>query len=96
MIRWRAAVADDVPAVVALPADDMLGQAREGTDLAPYQAAFAAMSTMSEMGVIQDFLRASFSCATIDDLAREIGRTLEKAAAIDSFEARNATLRPWA
>lgn len=43
MIRWRAAVADDVPAVVALLADDMLGQAREGTDLAPYQAAFAAM-----------------------------------------------------
>lgn len=45
MIRWRAAVADDVPAVVALLADDMLGQAREGTDLAPYQAAFAAMQT---------------------------------------------------
>ncbi|MFP1643118.1 GNAT family N-acetyltransferase [Pontitalea aquivivens] len=43
MIRWRAASADDVPAVVALLADDMLGQAREGTDLAPYHAAFAAM-----------------------------------------------------
>jgi 3-isopropylmalate/(R)-2-methylmalate dehydratase small subunit len=26
----------------------------------------------------------------------DIGLTLEKAAAIDSFEARNATLRPWA
>ncbi|MCL7464921.1 GNAT family N-acetyltransferase [Phaeovulum sp. NW3] len=43
MIRWRAAVADDVPAVVALLADDVLGKAREGTDLATYQAAFAAM-----------------------------------------------------
>ena len=26
----------------------------------------------------------------------DIGLTLEKAAAIDSFEAKNATLRPWA
>jgi 3-isopropylmalate/(R)-2-methylmalate dehydratase small subunit len=26
----------------------------------------------------------------------DIGLTLEKASAIDSYEARNATLRPWA
>ena len=42
----RRATADDVPAVVALLADDMLGAAREaGSDpaLAPYRAAFAAI-----------------------------------------------------
>lgn len=42
------------------------------------QAAFAAMSTMSEMGAIQDFLCASFSCTSVDELARCIGKTLEQ------------------
>ena len=40
---WRPATRADVPAVLALLADDMLGRAREGTDLAPYLAAFDAM-----------------------------------------------------
>jgi GNAT superfamily N-acetyltransferase len=43
MIRFREATRADVPAVVALLADDTLGKARESTDLAPYLAAFAAM-----------------------------------------------------
>ncbi len=43
MIAWREATAADVPAVVAMLADDMLGAAREGADLAPYLAAFAEM-----------------------------------------------------
>lgn len=43
MIRFREATRQDVPAVVALLADDALGAAREGTDLAPYLAAFDAM-----------------------------------------------------
>lgn len=42
------------------------------------QAAFAAMSSMAEMGAIQDFLRASFSCASISELADAIARTLEQ------------------
>lgn len=33
--------ADDVPALVALLADDVLGREREGSDLAPYESAFA-------------------------------------------------------
>ena len=45
MIRFRAATRADVPAVVALLADDTLGEAREGTDLAPYLAAFDAMQS---------------------------------------------------
>ncbi len=39
----RRAAADDVPAIVALLTDDVLGAGREGTDLAPYEAAFAAV-----------------------------------------------------
>lgn len=40
----RRAVADDVPAIVALLADDPLGSPREtATDLGPYMEAFAAI-----------------------------------------------------
>jgi GNAT superfamily N-acetyltransferase len=42
-LRWRPAVRADVPAVVALLADDALGQGREDPELAPYLAAFDAM-----------------------------------------------------
>lgn len=43
MIRFREARREDVQAVVALLADDALGAAHEGSDLAPYLAAFDAM-----------------------------------------------------
>lgn len=43
MIRFREARREEVPAVAALLADDALGTAREGSDLAPYLAAFDAM-----------------------------------------------------
>ncbi len=39
----RRATAADVPAVVALLADDVLGAGRESADLAPYETAFAAL-----------------------------------------------------
>ncbi|MFG6082348.1 GNAT family N-acetyltransferase [Paracoccus litorisediminis] len=42
-VSFRPAQAADVAAVVALLADDILGRGREGTDLAPYLAAFEAM-----------------------------------------------------
>ncbi|THD84828.1 GNAT family N-acetyltransferase [Aliigemmobacter aestuarii] len=41
---FRDAIAEDVPAIAALLADDPLGQGREGADMAPYRAAFAALS----------------------------------------------------
>lgn len=44
MIRWREAKREDVPAIVALLADDPLGAARETDDMAVYLAAFDAMS----------------------------------------------------
>lgn len=40
---WREATAADIPAVVALLRDDMLGQGRELSDLQTYLDAFAAM-----------------------------------------------------
>ena len=40
---WREALADDLPAIIALLADDMLGAGRESPDPAPYRRAFAAM-----------------------------------------------------
>lgn len=40
---WREATRVDVPAVVALLADDVLGHGRESADLAPYLSAFDAM-----------------------------------------------------
>jgi len=43
MIRFRPATRADVAAVVALLADDMLGQGREADDLDRYLAAFDAM-----------------------------------------------------
>ena len=39
----RRAVADDVAAIVALIADDQIGQDRDGGELAPYAQAFAAI-----------------------------------------------------
>ena len=43
MIRFRPARRDEVPAVIAMLADDVLGQGREESDPAPYYAAFDAM-----------------------------------------------------
>lgn len=43
ILHFRPATAGDVPAVVALLRDDILGRDREGADLGPYLAAFAAM-----------------------------------------------------
>ncbi|MDO5705592.1 MAG: GNAT family N-acetyltransferase [Paracoccus sp. (in: a-proteobacteria)] len=40
---WREATRADVSAVMAMLADDMLGQGRETANLAPYLAAFDAM-----------------------------------------------------
>ena len=43
MIAFRPARREDVPAIITLLADDVLGQARESADPAPYLAAFDAM-----------------------------------------------------
>lgn len=40
-VIFREATAADLPAIVAMLTDDILGKAREGHDMAPYQTAFA-------------------------------------------------------
>lgn len=44
MLSFREARRADLPAIVALLADDMLGSQREGSDMGPYEAAFDAMA----------------------------------------------------
>lgn len=43
MTEWRAAGFDDLPAIIALLADDVLGAGRESADLTRYRRAFAAL-----------------------------------------------------
>ena len=45
MIRFRTARAEDVPYVVAMLVDDILGAGRELSDMEVYQGAFARMQT---------------------------------------------------
>ena len=51
-VTFREAVRADVPAVVALLQDDVLGAGREADDLAVYAAAFDAMATEGTNRVI--------------------------------------------
>ena len=52
MIRFRAANREDVPAVVAMLRDDILGQGRERRDLDHYLAAFDRMQAEGNNHVI--------------------------------------------
>lgn len=52
MTRFREATREDVPAIVALLADDVLGQARELSDLVAYLAAFDVMQNEAGNTVI--------------------------------------------
>ena len=65
--------------------------ARESKGQAQFaqQAAFTAMSSMAEMGVTQDFLRASFNCRTPDELGRAICAALEQYGLQGLVELRN-------
>ncbi|WP_299904604.1 GNAT family N-acetyltransferase [uncultured Paracoccus sp.] len=42
-VIWREARREDVPAIVAMLSDDMLGKSRESADMSPYLTAFDAM-----------------------------------------------------
>ncbi len=53
MIKFRDATAADIPAIVALLADDALGAKRESAhDLAPYQKAFTALTAQKGNAII--------------------------------------------
>jgi ribosomal protein S18 acetylase RimI-like enzyme len=53
VIEFRTARADDVPAIVALLADDKLGATREDpSNLEPYRKAFAALTAQTGNAII--------------------------------------------
>ncbi|MFH5776110.1 GNAT family N-acetyltransferase [Paracoccus sp. NGMCC 1.201697] len=72
-VNFRPASRDDVAAVVALLADDMLGKGREGTDLAPYLAAFDAMqdegANLLVVGTVGDTVVACYQITFISGLS---------------------------
>lgn len=63
-MRFRDATRADVPAIVAMLADNSLGQGREGADLAPYLAAFdqIAANPAHQLIVAEDAGRIIATC----------------------------------
>ena len=64
-VSFRSATRADVPAVLALLTDDILGAQRESSDLAPYLAAFDAASSnfvaaCQEDGAMQKTVKMPF------------------------------------
>lgn len=51
-VTFREATDDDIPTVIALLTDDILGAGREGSELAEYEAAFARMKAQGGNTVI--------------------------------------------
>lgn len=77
-VRFRPAYRDEVPAVVALLADDVLGQARERADMEPYLAAFDAMQAqtgnMLVVGLLDDRIVACYQILFIPGLSAAAAR----------------------
>lgn len=72
-VAFRPAGRDDIGAVVALLADDMLGQSREVADLQPYLAAFQAMQDQGGnhlvVGVLDDRIVACYQLVILPGLS---------------------------
>ncbi|WP_116130984.1 GNAT family N-acetyltransferase [Tropicimonas sp. IMCC34043] len=77
-VLWRDARREDVPAVIALLADDILGQGREGMDLAPYLAAFdriqAEGGSRVVVGEIDGAVVATYQITLISGLSLKAAR----------------------
>ncbi len=77
-VTFRPARLEDVPAIVALLADDPLGAARESATLAPYEAAFARIAASADMHLIvgerQGRVVATYQLAIMPGLSNA-GRT---------------------
>ena len=77
-LGFRPATRADVGAVVALLADDVLGQGRETADLAPYLAAFDAMQAEGAnqliLGVIGAEIVACYQITFISGLSLSAAR----------------------
>ena len=77
-LGFRPATRADVPAVIALLADDMLGQGRETADPAPYLAAFDAMQAEGAnqliLGVVGAEIVACYQITFISGLSLSAAR----------------------
>lgn len=77
-VAFREARRNEVPAVLALLRDDMLGQAREGDELGPYLAAWEAMQkepgNQLIVGVIGDEVVACYQITVISGLSLSAAR----------------------
>ncbi|WP_028716840.1 GNAT family N-acetyltransferase [Paracoccus sp. J39] len=77
-VAFREARCNEVPAVLALLRDDMLGQAREGDELGPYLAAWEAMQkepgNQLIVGVIGDEVVACYQITVISGLSLSAAR----------------------
>jgi GNAT superfamily N-acetyltransferase len=85
---FRPATSTDVPAIVALLADDALGAGREDlTDLETYAAAFARLdaNTLLAVAEIEGQVRATLQMTVIQGLSNRGGRfALLQAVRVDS------------
>lgn len=76
--RFRPATRADVPAVIALLRDDMLGASREGSDFATYLAAFEAMQSEGNnhliVGIVGDETIACYQITFISGLSLQASR----------------------
>jgi len=77
-VAFREARRDEVPAILALLRDDMLGQTREGDDLAPYLAAWDAMQAEAAnrliVGVLDGQVVACYQITFISGLSLQAAR----------------------
>lgn len=78
MVQFRLAVRDDVPEVVTLLKDDVLGQGRESGDMTPYLAAFDDMQTQGGnhliVGVLGDRIVACYQFIVIPGISSSASR----------------------
>lgn len=86
---FRNARREDVPALVGLLADDALGAAREGSDLAPYLRAFdeIAANPMHQLivGVVDGRVMATAQLTILAGLSRQgARRALVEAVRVDA------------
>ena len=72
-VRFRAANRDEVPAVVAMLADDVFGKGREKADMRPYLAAFDAMQAQTGnhlvVGLLDDRIVACYQIVFLPGLS---------------------------
>ena len=77
-LTFRPVTRADVPAVVALLADDVLGRGRESAELAPYLAAFDAMQAEGGnqliVGEAGDQVLATYQLTVISGLSQSAAR----------------------